>query len=228
MKRIAEGIHLLESCGFVNAYLLEGAHDLTLVDAGPAKTADALVAELQDNGFSLKDVQRAVITHAHADHCGALSALMARHRFKVYAHPKDIPALTGKSPSPGFSGLKGFCLGFYHEQFLPWEPLEVALPVETGQPVRGLPQWQVLHLPGHTDGSVGLFHPTRQVLLCGDALSNRGGRLHLPAASYLKDAEAARGTLEALAKLDCDVLACGHGPLLRGGAFRFIGKLLPK
>ncbi|HAH08454.1 MAG TPA: hypothetical protein DCM05_18335 [Elusimicrobia bacterium] len=225
MKRIAEGIYLLESCGFVNAYLLEGTQDMTLVDAGPAKTADALLDELKDNGFSFKDVQRAVITHAHADHCGALTALMAKHRFKVYAHPKDIPALTGKAPrAPG--GLKSFCMGFFHEPLQPWEPIDVALPVEPGQPVRGLPQWQILHLPGHTEGSLGLYHPTRQVLLCGDALSNRGGRLHLPAQSYLKDAAAARSTLESLAKMDCDVLACGHGPLIRGGAFRFIGKLL--
>ncbi|MBI5243999.1 MAG: MBL fold metallo-hydrolase [Elusimicrobia bacterium] len=226
MKRIAEGIYALEACGFVNAYLLEGANDLTLVDAGPAKTADALVEELADNGFRLKDVQRAIVTHAHADHCGALSLLLAKHRFKVYAHPKDIPALTGKTAAKGFRGLKGFCLGFYHEQFLPWEPLEVALPVETGQPVRGLPQWQMIHMPGHTDGSLGLFHPGKQILICGDALSNRCNSLHLPESSYLTDPEAARRTLGELAKIDCDILCCGHGPLLRGGAFRFIGKLL--
>lgn len=225
MKRVAEGIYLLESCGFVNVFLLEGTQDLTLVDAGPEKAAGALLAELQDNGFSFKNVQRAIITHAHGDHCGALKTLLAKHRFKVYAHPKDIPILTGKAPQ-GPGGLKGLCMGFFHQHLQPWDPIEVAMPVETGQPVRGLPQWQMLHLPGHTEGSLGLFHPTRQVLLCGDALSNRGGRLHLPGKSYLQDAAAARRTLETLAKLDCDVLACGHGPLIRGGAFRFIGKLL--
>ena len=226
MKRVAEGIYLLEACAPANVYLLQGAVDLTLVDAGPARGADALRSELRDNGFRLEDVQRAVVTHAHPGHCGGLAPLQAKHRFKVYAHPLDIPALTGKVPPRGSRGWKRFWRAFYDADSADWEPLQVALPAETSQPLRGLPQWQVIHLPGHTEGSIGLFHPAKQVLLCGDALSNREGRLQLPKDGALDDPGAARRTLARIAEIDCDILGCGHGPLVRGGAFRIIEKLL--
>lgn len=228
MKRVSRGVYQLESAGFVNCYLLEGNMDLTLVDAGTANSAQALLGEIKDNGFKSKDIQRVVITHAHADHAGGLSALLKDHRFKVYAHPKDIPALTGKASPPGFKGLRGFVHGFFHEQFLRWEPIDVALPAERGGGIRGLAQWQVVELPGHTRGSIGLYHPAEQMLLCGDALTNREGKLRLPAAELNEDPEAAQQTLADLARMDCDLLCPGHGPVVRGGAFRHIEKLLPR
>ncbi|MFA6030726.1 MAG: MBL fold metallo-hydrolase [Elusimicrobiota bacterium] len=221
MKRVAGGIYLLEAAAPANAFLIEGSADLTLVDAGPEDKAAALLLELQDNGFRPRDVQRSIVTHAHPGHAGALAPLLREHRFKVYAHPFDIPVLTGReTPAPARAGF----LGSLRRRAPSWKAVDIALSVETGQSVRGLPQWQVLHLPGHTPGSIGLYHPVRQVLLCGDALvRGADGALALP--TYRQDPAAARATLAVLAKVDCDILCCGHGAVLRGGAFRFVDKL---
>jgi glyoxylase-like metal-dependent hydrolase (beta-lactamase superfamily II) len=52
------------------------------------------------------------------------------------------------------------------------EPAAVALPgavcIDGGCPVNG---WEILALPGHTPGSIGLFRAADGVLLAGDALS---------------------------------------------------------
>jgi glyoxylase-like metal-dependent hydrolase (beta-lactamase superfamily II) len=226
VKRVAPGLFLLESCAPANAYLIEGSFDLTLVDAGPPESAGNLAAELRDNGFRIQDVQRAVLTHAHPGHAGGLSPLLEEHPFRVYAHRQEIPVLTGRRGPPRALGLGGLWRDFRRGRFRPWKRLDVALPLEEGHPVRGLAQWQVLHLGGHTRGSIGLFHPARQVLLCGDALCNQGGRLSAPEAGLLESPEEAGRTLASLAGLDCDVLCCGHGPVIRGGAFRFIEGLL--
>lgn len=222
MQRIAQGIFRLEAAGFVNAYLIEGGADLTLVDTGHSRAASALLAEIKGNGFDLKDIGRVVLTHAHADHVGGIAALLDHHHVRVYAHPREIPVLQGKAPMPRFRGMKGFLLREAHQRLLPWTPLKGVLPVEPGTPLRGIPQWQVLHTPGHTEGSLSLFHPVRQILICGDALSNRGGILHVPPDYLNQDAKALRRSLDSLARLDSDVLCCGHGPVVRGGAFRHI------
>lgn len=220
MKRVCEGVYQLEAGGFVNSYLIEDGSDLTLVDAGPARTAAALMEEIKDNGFNLRDVGRIVLTHAHGDHVGGIKPILERHRMRVFAHPNDVPVLLGQARRPSMRGLGGF----WRDQLFPWEPLDAVLPID-GSSMRALPHWQVLHAPGHTAGSVCLFHPARQVLLCGDALSNRGGRLHVPSSGLSDDEEQARASLELLSGVDCDVLCPGHGPVVRGGAFRFVEKL---
>jgi glyoxylase-like metal-dependent hydrolase (beta-lactamase superfamily II) len=228
MQRVAEGLYRLEAAGFVNAYLIEGGADLTLVDTGHSRSVDALVSEIKENGFTLPDISRVILTHVHADHVGGLSEILRRQPMKVYAHSSEIPVLAGQKPVPSFRGIKGFFMEFWHEQWLPWLPVDTAQPAQPGTPLRGIPQWQLMHTPGHTAGSLSLFHPVRQILLCGDALSNRGGQLHVPDACVNQSQSACRKTVDMLAKLDVDILCCGHGAEIRGGAFRYIEALLAR
>lgn len=226
MIRLAEDVYRLEAGGFVNSYLIVGDRDLTLVDAGTSRGAIALIRELKGNGFTLDNVGRVVVTHAHADHAGGLARLLEKRPIKVFAHPADIPILTGRVRVPPFRGVFGVMATAALEQVTPWRPIEGALPIEPGTPVRGLPQWQVLHTPGHTAGSISLYEPARQILLCGDLLSNRGGRLHPVTRAFNQDADGVRASIGMVAKMDVDILGCGHGPEVRGGAFRHIEKLV--
>lgn len=228
MLRIAEGLYALEACGSVNAFLIEGSADLTLVDTGHSRGAENLLAEFKANGFATKDIGRVVLTHAHADHVGGLAAILKEHPVKVYAHPKEIPVLLGRRPPAPFRGFAGFLRGVYERRAWPWEPLDTVFPAEPGTTLRGIPQWQLLHTPGHTDGGLSLFHPVRQILLCGDALDNATGALKLPDPRFSADPGSARKSAEELSRLDCDLLCCGHGKPLRGGAFRYIEALLSR
>ncbi len=222
MRRITDGLYVLGEGGPANVYLIEGSADLTLIDSGSSRAAPRLLAEIADNGFSAGDIGRIVLTHAHADHVGGVEMLRELHRPKVYAHPREIPVLTGEKRIPMFEGFKGFFLNLAYERRMPWAPLDSVQPVEPGTPIRAIPQWQFLHTPGHTEGSISLFHPVRQILICGDVLFSRNGILHLPDGSYLCDEGPLRKSVGELSKLDCDILCCGHGPVLRGGAFRYI------
>lgn len=225
MRRLAEGVYRLESTGFVNAFMIVGDRDLTLVDAGPARTAPRLVDELKANGYSYGDVGRFVVTHAHADHAGGLHPLLALRPVKVFAHPLEAPVLARRTPTPAPSVALGGLLYAAFEGLLTRGAVEAALPADSGTPVRGLPQWQVLHTPGHTPGSISLYEPVRQILLCGDALAVSGGRVRAVPDFLHHDPAAARSSVVKLAKLDVDILGCGHGEEVRGGAFRFIEKL---
>ena len=225
MIRLADGVYLLESGGFVNSYLIAG-QDLTLVDAGTDRGSAALVSELKANGFSYNDVGRIVVTHAHPDHAGGGAPLLANRPVKVYAHPSEAAFLTGRAAMPRLKGLKGFLLEKGSGLFYPARPVDNVMPAEPGAPVRGLSQWQVLHTPGHSAGSICLYEPVRQILLCGDLLENRGGKLKPFPAWLQQDTGLLRVSLQKVARMDVDILGCGHGPVVRGGAFRHIEKLV--
>ena len=71
-------------------------------------------------------------------------------------------------------------------------------------------EWEVLHLPGHSPGSVALHDPVHGVLLAGDTLfSGSVGRVDFPTS----DPSAMKRTLERLMSLPDDtVVHPGHGP----------------
>ena len=224
MRRLAEGVYRLEAAGFVNAYLVVGDRDLTLVDAGPARRLPLLIAELKANGYSFNDVGRVVVTHAHADHAGGLSPLLDLRPVKVFAHPAEAAVLAKAERVAPPSAPLGALLYAAFEAVLGRGPVDSTLPADSGTPVRGLPQWQVLHTPGHTPGSISLYEPVRQILLCGDALAVSGGTVRAVPDFLHHDPAAARRSVAMLAKMDVDILGCGHGEEVRGGAFRFIEK----
>lgn len=212
MQRIRRGLYLLESAGIANCYLIEGTHGLTLFDTGHPSAAPDLCAELERNGFPIRDIEAIVLSHHHFDHAGGARGLLERHRVKVYAHPADAPAVKGQERRPKSLGLRlwSSLLSLRY----PYRPLEVVVPIDEGETLRPLPQWQVLRLPGHTPGSIGLFQPSEKTLLCGDALNNRGGRLAIPGEVHCDDPVAARESARKIAALDLEVLAPGHGPVV--------------
>ena len=223
MQRLRRGLYLLESAEPGNCYLIEGTHGLTLFDTGEPATAPRLAEEIARNGFALKDIEAIVLSHSHFEHAGGAWGLLERHRVKVFAHPADIPAITGQEPAPRDLAERLrrllFRLRYYHA-------LEVVVPIDEGETLRPLPQWQVLRLPGHTAGSIGIFQPRERVLLCGDALINRGDSLALPKDAHCQDPVAARESVRKLATLDLEVLGCGHGPVVLCAAGLKVHELL--
>ena len=216
MQRIRRGLYLLEAAGPANCYLIEGTHGLTLFDTGYPSATPRLIKEIERNGFSIRDIEAIVLSHSHFDHAGGARDMLERHRVKVFAHPADIPAVKGQDQPPRSRGLR-LWRSLLRLRY-PYRPLEVVVPIDEGETLRPLPQWQVLRLPGHTPGSIGIFQPGERVLLCGDALNNRGGRLAIPGDAHCQDPVAARESVRKLAALDLEVLGCGHGPVVLCGA----------
>jgi len=76
----------------------------------------------------------------------------------------------------------------------------------------------VVHVPGHTPGSIALHFPSERLLICGDIINHRGSQLGPPPKPFTEDMDQAIASLHRLAELDFDVLCPGHGPPLVGGA----------
>ncbi len=85
-----------------NAYLLDGAGPLTLVDTGSGmpQSNEDLQAGFQQLGdrfgksYSLSDVERVIITHGHIDHFGGLAFVKSQAGAQVAIHELDRRVLT--------------------------------------------------------------------------------------------------------------------------------------
>jgi glyoxylase-like metal-dependent hydrolase (beta-lactamase superfamily II) len=83
----------------------------------------------------------------------------------------------------------------------------------------------VLHTPGHTEGSICLYFPAEQKLIAGDTLfAGSIGRTDLPGGSFEKIIRSIKDKLLALP--DQTVVVPGHGPLTSIGEEREINPFL--
>jgi hydroxyacylglutathione hydrolase len=162
---------------------------------------DWISGALAERGWTLKLI---VSTHGHWDHTGDNAALAAHTGAPIAVHPLDAHRLT--DPKPLYAPF-------------PIPPSVPAVELAEGGVVRfGAIALEVLHTPGHTEGSVCLLARETGLLFSGDTLFAGGwGRVDLPGGS----AEAMVESLERLARFEDGIAALpGHGRSTTIGASR--------
>ncbi|WP_404480708.1 subclass B3 metallo-beta-lactamase [Novosphingobium sp. BL-52-GroH] len=105
--RIFANTWYVGTCG-ISAILVTGDKGHVLVDAGVAKAAPLVLANIRRAGFDPRDVRWIVASHEHFDHVGALAALQRATGAKVAALPVQKAALESGKPSsedPQAAGL---------------------------------------------------------------------------------------------------------------------------
>ena len=224
--------------GIVNVLLSgpPGAGDRgwVLVDTGLPGSTDAIRAVAARRFGAGARPAAIVLTHGHFDHVGTVEALAERWDAPVYAHPLELPYLTGRSayppPDPTVGGGALAALSFLY----PKRPVDLGDRVRTlpeGGAVPGMPGWRWLHTPGHTAGHVSLWREADRTLVAGDAfvttkqeslvaVALQRPTVQGPPAYFTPDWPAARRSVRALAALDPEAVGTGHGRPMRGPGLR--------
>jgi glyoxylase-like metal-dependent hydrolase (beta-lactamase superfamily II) len=196
------------------AYVWRDGEDLTLVDSGPPGSGAAIAAAVRGLGT----VRRLVLTHFHDDHAGGAAEVGSWPGVTVLAHGADAPIVRGDLPPPPP------VLTEFEEELharvakgltrAPAARVDVELAdgdvLEIGDGAR------VVHVPGHTDGSVALHLPAERVLFTGDVIAQHEGRILV--GPFNLDRDRAARSARALAALDVDTACFGHGDALVGNA----------
>ena len=223
--QIAPGIHRLGD-GTVNAYLLEEAGSVTVIDAAMPGYWAELPGELAAMGRSIDDIRAVVLTHGHTDHIGFAERLRSERRVPVSVHELDRPLALGAARNPAGLGkarigpLLGFLLlGLRNGGLRPTFLKEVSTYGDgTTLDVPGAPR--VVLVPGHSPGSAALHVASRDALIIGDAIATYSvttGRRGPQIAPFTQDPPEAVRSLDRLAAIEAGLVLPGHGEPWRGG-----------
>ncbi len=215
----------------VNVYAISRENsDWILIDCGLPHFHDKIHRWTEERFGRGSSPSSIVLTHGHFDHVGSAEELAAEWDVPVYAHPLEMPYVTGKSeyppPDPDVGG--GLMASF--ARLYPRGPVDLSSwirPLPDDGRVPGFPDWRWIHTPGHTVGHVSLFREEDRVLIAGDAfattrqesllaVATQSPELHGPPAYFTTDWDAARDSVVRLASLHPNAVAAGHGRPLAG------------
>jgi glyoxylase-like metal-dependent hydrolase (beta-lactamase superfamily II) len=202
---LPDGIIWVE--GMSNVYALRDTEGTYLVDTGFSKGAKAVIDKLKAAGERIENLKGILLTHQHMDHVGGAATLQKLSGAPVAAHRMDALAIEGKSPRSG---------PLIARVLTHPANVKVARGLEDGDTIG---PFAVIHLPGHTPGSVAFYHKGRSLLFTGDALIvSRAGNLTLSRPGYSYDPEGAAASLSKLSGLSVSAIMPGHGSLISEGA----------
>lgn len=218
----------------VNVVLLgpreAGDRGWVLVDTGISGSAKA-IREAADKRFGEGARPAAIVqTHAHFDHVGALETLSQEWDVPVYAHPQELPYLSGQAdyPPPDTAADGGIMPKL--APLFPRSPIDISDRLQQLPPngsVPHLPGWSWLHTPGHTPGHISLWRGRDRSMIVGDAFITTGQEsayevavqaleMHGPPRYFTPNWVAAAGSVRLLAGHNPQLVVTGHGRAASG------------
>ncbi|MGH9497230.1 MAG: MBL fold metallo-hydrolase [Candidatus Sulfotelmatobacter sp.] len=189
----------------------ETSHEAMVID--PGDQIEDVLALLRKHNLQLKQI---VITHAHIDHVGGAMKLRAATGAPILLNQNDHDLLKIMDVQAAWIGVPDPGI------------VEIDHSVSTGEIIAaGAHAAQVLHTPGHTEGSICLYFPAEKKLIAGDTLfAGSIGRTDLPGGSMQKILRSLHDTLMELP--DETVVVPGHGQLTTIGDERESNPFLVK
>jgi glyoxylase-like metal-dependent hydrolase (beta-lactamase superfamily II) len=225
--KIAPGLYRIGNNSMINAYLVEQAGEVTIIDAGVPGYYNDLAGELAAMGRTPADVRALVLTHGHTDHVGFAERLRRERQIPVSVHEADAALARGEVPNPArgtgpvklgpFAGFLWFTLR--HGGLRTPKLHEVATFGDGATlDVPGSPR--VILTPGHTPGSAALHVASLGALFVGDAFATYAvttGARGPQVAPFTADPAQAVESLARLEAIPADQVLPGHGDPWTGG-----------
>jgi hydroxyacylglutathione hydrolase len=189
----------------------EVSREAMVIDPGD-DVVDVL-AIVHKHNLSVKQI---VITHAHIDHVGGAMKLRAATGAPILLNHNDYTLLKMLDLQADWVGMES-----------PGK-VEIDHRVNEQDTVKaGSLLANVIHTPGHTEGSICLYFPAQKKLIAGDTLFARSiGRTDLPGGSFEKIMRSLNDKLLQLP--DETAVVPGHGQLTSIGAEREANPFLKK
>ena len=169
---IVPGVHVIDSVRWTRVYLVEDSR-LTLIDSGMPWSPRGVLKYIESIGRKLEELDLILMTHSHPDHTSGAVSISKRTGAKIVAHPHDT-----KTHKHGLVSLS--YMGVFGSLKLPlpfFKRTPVAHLVEDGDKVPLLEDINVIHTPGHTQGSVCYYLESKNVMFSGDTLFSDGKRV---------------------------------------------------
>jgi glyoxylase-like metal-dependent hydrolase (beta-lactamase superfamily II) len=216
--KILEGVHYIMhplSDIWVGIIAVMGERLLLVDSATHASVSETILPHLVHNSL-YKNGQSVLVvnTHCHCDHIGGNAALKTILGADIAAHQADAAYIESRITQ--LEALYGFFNGYEdlamnQEKFLELAGTDtpVNLRLVDGYRINiGRLEFEVIHTPGHSDGSIALLESTQGLLLVGDSIQGNGTTdTEVP---MITDLPAYRRSMHRLAELDVPLLITAH------------------
>ena len=203
--------------GTVNAYLIKTEAGHALIDTGFASNRAELEKELQNAGCQPGDLRLIIMTHGDQDHTGNGAYLREKYGAKIAMH-RDESGVVENEDETLSRRRRSFLRGSFNRAilkllslFIRSDKFERFSPDFTVDDGYDFSEYgfnaQVLHIPGHSKGSIGILTGDGD-LFCGDLLWNR----RRPSThSIVDDQSELKASVEKLKSIRVNMVYPGHG-----------------
>lgn len=199
----------------VQAYLVDCGASFAVVDCGPLGSDVAILEALAEVSGGVGHLQQIVLTHCHKDHAGSAAALAAKTGALVLAGAADAAVIAGNKAEPPavITSEEQPFFDKIADLLPPAPPVPVDRLLHDGDELGWDTPTIVLHVPGHTPGSIAIHLPGERLVFTGDNIASIGRRAILGPFNVARTEAIA--SLRKLADLDADIACFGHGdPIL--------------
>jgi hydroxyacylglutathione hydrolase len=180
-----------------NSYLINGSKKI-LIDPGHDHLFGNVKDHLSRLSITPQDIDLILLTHGHPDHAEAVRGF-SKSQALIALHEAELDFVKKLAPHYGTAmGVKDF---------------EPQILMREGELQVGDMQFQIIHTPGHSPGSICLYWPQEKALITGDVIFYQGiGRTDLPGG----DGPALKESIRRLSSLEVEHLLPGHGEVVSG------------
>ena len=206
-----EDIKIIEMT-FVNAFLVKVKDGFILIDTGLGMHWEKLESELLSSGCLPDKLKLIIITHGDFDHTGNCAKLQEKYKCKIAIHKDDSAMVENGAPlkrkvrtlqARVFIMIRRlFRKRFTFDKFKP----DVYLTEGQRLNEYGFDA-VVVHIPGHTKGSIGILTDDGN-LFAGDTFTNNRKP---DTANYIENSDELKNSLTRLKEMKIKTVYPGHG-----------------
>ncbi|MDD5475991.1 MAG: MBL fold metallo-hydrolase [Syntrophales bacterium] len=183
-----------------NSFYIGGGVN-ALIDPGLSTFMPDLLRRMKEDGIDRDEIRHIINTHSHPDHFEASESFVSDKEVSICLLKEELDFHNGDGKD--IYRMFGFSA--------PDIPIDRIL--NAGEAEFGDEHFEIIHVPGHSPGSIALYWPAEKALFSGDVIfSQNVGRTDFPGGS----SRALKDSIRRLSELDVEFLLPGHMGIVKG------------